>query len=266
MGKETLEVRQAEDKTWSLEKPPQAVADKPTLDNLMVRLSHLRGKEVIAFKVKDLKQYGLDEPAAKITVRVKGADNKTLARTFRLGKPVAKDSEERYAVAEGESTVVALPADLCSQLLAPPLQFRNRNLANLEDLQAIQVQSGEKVHAYFNISGTWKLREPRKAETDPDEKRLKEFLKSLTPLRADQLVTEKAKDLADYGLKKPRRIWVFVKDDEVIQALLIGAREKVKGKDGPRCYAKLVYNSDVIFLMDPTQTAKFEGDFRKKMP
>jgi hypothetical protein len=233
----------------------------------VARLARLRGKEVVAFKAKDLKAYGLDEPAAKVTVRIKGAESKTEARTFRLGKPVAKDSEERYAAAEGGGTVVTLPADLARQLLAPPLEFRNRDLANLGDVEAIEVQRGGKAHAYINRSGTWKLREPGKADADADDKALKEFLKSLAPLRAGQLVADKATaaDLRKYGLDKPRGVWLFVKDDEVVQAVLIGAREKVKGKDGPRCYAKLA-TKGTVFLLDPKMTAKFEGNYRKKTP
>src|SRR5262249_36256958 len=148
-------------------------------------------------------------------------------------------------------------------LIAPPLQFRDRNLARFNDADHIDLQRDQRKAAFIKEDGTWKLTEPLQAEAEQTE--LEEFKNAVAHLRAAELVADKPAELRTYGLDRPEVRWRFKAGDKEVLNLWIGKREKVKEgdkeKDGPRCYAKLGA-SDLVFLLSPQLTAKVEGEYR----
>jgi Domain of unknown function (DUF4340) len=250
---------------WQITKPEGQRADDPTLDTLLERLGTLQATRVAGYPAKDLKTYGLDNPAAVVTVHMKGTDGKAVDHVLKIGKAIADKTaaEERFASADNMDTVVVLSGDLVRELLAPPLQFRDRNIAAVSGADHVNQERGARKASFAKVDGSWKLIQPIEAEAEQAD--LEEFLNGLNHLRAAELVADKPADLKPYGLDKPQARWRIVAGEKVILDLLIGAQEmgKEQSKEGQRCYAKLA-NGSLVFLLNPALTTRVLGEYRSR--
>jgi hypothetical protein len=258
-GKETVEVAKRDD-GWALVKPVDLPADEPTVQNLLGQLTG-KAERVAAYPAKELKPFGLDEPAAVVTLRLAGAEGKKTELVLKVGKPVNESGEggERFAQAQGSQAVVVLPAALANGLLAGRLGFRNRVVKTFVDADRAVLERGPRKAVFARVEGTWKLTEPLEAEADNAE--LDNLIQAVTRLRATEFRTEKPTDaqLKVYGLDKPEMHWRFLTGDKEELSLLVGRREKVGG----RCYARLE-KGDLVFVLDPAVTGKLFAEYRKR--
>src|SRR5438093_10434073 len=93
-------------------------SDQAGMDELAEQLSSLRAARVAALDAKDLKLYGLDTPAATVTLALKDKEGKPADKVIQIGQPAAKDPEDRVAKVEGTNTVAVLPGDVAKKLIA----------------------------------------------------------------------------------------------------------------------------------------------------
>jgi hypothetical protein len=100
--KETLVLAKGEKDEWRVEAPKKGVAKQPVVSDYLTLLSHLRAKGFADDEAKDLKKYGLDSPAVKISAAAK--DGKIVA-TLLVGN---KTGIEYYAAREGNPTVYTI--------------------------------------------------------------------------------------------------------------------------------------------------------------
>jgi hypothetical protein len=263
MAGNDLEIVKKEE-AWDLAKPAPGRADGATMDKLVEQLASLRAQQVAAYPVKDLQPFGLDTPIAVVTLRL--ADGK--AHVVRMGKAVEETKAEaagRYVLADDSKAVAVISGSLAAQLLAPQLQFRDRNLTRFADVDRILLDRGPRQAVFSKVAGTWKLTGPVEAEAEQIE--LEDFINALARLRADQLVADKPPDLKSYGLNPPEVLWRFQSGDKEVLGLLVGKHEKTgvdgQEKDGPRCYAKLAAG-DLVFLLDPRQTTQALAEYRSR--
>jgi len=263
MNAETLEVVR-KDKTWRLVKPADTAADQPTLEGLVKELANLRAKRIAAFPAKELMPFGLDLPAAVVTIRAAGANGKPVAHRLHIGKAVADAGKpaggDRYARLDASDVIVVLPEAVSRQLLAPALQFRDRDLAKLEAVNQLVRERGGRKAVFSKMDDTWKMTEPVPAEAEQGD--LEAFIKSLSRLRADELVADRPADLKPYGLDRPQAQWRVSAGGKEALTLQIGAEDKDKGK-GTRCYARLD-KGDLVFLLSPELTAQALAEYRNR--
>lgn len=264
MGEESLSLARREGQ-WQVLKPVTAPADDAAVGDLVTRLGNLRAERVAAFPAKDLAPFGLQEPFATITLKL-GAGEKTSDHTLRLGKLVAEGSEARFAIADKSQIVAVLPADMVQSLLRSPLQFRERSLARVENVDRITQERGSRKAVFARSNGVWKQVEPIQGDAEAVE--LDVLLRFLAPLRAEDIVAEKAADLKPYGLDRPLVRWRFQAGDKDVLQLLVGNPEKIKGKDGkltngPRTYAQVV-GSDFVVLLDPRLSIAANAEYRQR--
>jgi hypothetical protein len=253
MGGQALDVRKRED-GWQIVKPRDLRADDATLDRLVEQLASLRAARVAAYPAKDVKPFGLDAPAATITLD--GAKPAVL----KVGKPVdaaAADGGDRFAQVVGSDVVAVLPGALVRTLLADPLRFRDRAVARFADADRAVLERGPRKATFAKVDGTWKMTEPLEAEAEQLD--LDDFVNAVARLRADELVAEKPADLKPFGLDRPEARWRFTSGAQEVLDLLVGTREK----GGPRCYAKLA-QGDLVFLLDPQLAGRVLGEYRKR--
>jgi hypothetical protein len=265
MGNEELEIVKRDD-GWRLIKPGDFRGDDATIDSLLEQVAHLRAQRVAAYQVKDLKPFGLDAPAATITLRLPPSGSKPVEHVLKIGKPVDEKSSrasplERFVLADGSNTVAVLDGPLASKLLGGPLQFRDRILARFADADKAILERGPRKAVFAKVDGTWKLTEPLAADAEQTD--MEDLVNALARLRAEELVAEKPTDLKPYGLDKPEVRWRFLSGDKDVLALLVGAPEKTKQGEGPRHYAKLA-NSDLIVLLDPVLSIKVLAEYRNR--
>jgi hypothetical protein len=243
---------------WQINGPLLQKADDATLDNLVRDLSTLRAERVASCPARDLKWFGLDEPATTVTVVQAG--EKTPHRVLRLGKAAPKDG--RYAMVEGMDIVAIVPSALAVRLMPDPLQFEDRNLAHFADIDRIHLLRGPRHAVFQKLDGTWRMTEPVPAEAE--QSAFEDFINALAHLRASRLVAEKPSDLGIYGLDHPQAEWQLQYDGKDVLQLSIGNLEKTTaGKDGGRCYAMLP-GRELVFLLDTGVTAKALDEYRHR--
>jgi hypothetical protein len=257
-GAEALEVVKKDE--WQVLKPADKKADEKTMQQLADRLSALRAVRIAAYPAKDLKAFGLDAPAAVVTLQLGGA--KPSAPVLKIGKPVdEKDTTgrppDRFAQVEGSTAVAVLSGPLADLLLAPPIRFRDRAVAQFADADKIVLERGPRKATFASVDGTWKMTEPTSAAAEQNE--VEEFINAVARLRADEMVAEKPADLKPYGLDKPQATWRFLSGTKEVLNLFVGGADKT----GKRCYAKLA-GGDVVFLLDPPTAARVLAEYRTR--
>ena len=230
-------------------------------------MAHLRANRIAAYPVKDLKPFGLDQPAAVVTLRVTGADGKPTDKILKIGQAADKNSEkgqpqDRYAIVEGSTAVAVLPGALADRLLAAPLRFRDRNIARFAEADRVVLERGSRRAVFAKIDGTWKMTQPLDTEAEHDDLN-NNLVDVVARLRADELVAEKPADLKAYGLDRPEARWRFFSGDKEILGLLIGNMAVEKGGQKERCYAKLAAG-DLVFLLDPKVTKNVLAEYRSR--
>ncbi len=263
-GADTLEIAKKDD--WHILKPADQKADEKVMQQLADRLRGLRAVRIAAYPAKELKPFGLDAPAAVVTVRVGG--DKPMPRVLRIGKPVdavagsgdpattGGRAPDRFVQVEGSRAVAVIDGPLAEQLLAAPIRFRDRAIARFADADKLLLERGPRKATFANIDGTWKLTEPIAASAEQTE--LDDFINALARLRADEMVAEKPADLKPYGLDKPQTQWHFLSGTKEVLNLQIGARDKIG-----RCYARLAAG-DVVFLLDAATTHRVLAEYRTR--
>ncbi|HTK76898.1 MAG TPA: DUF4340 domain-containing protein [Gemmataceae bacterium] len=255
-GDQELEVAKQDD-GWQVLKPAALRADQTGLDELAEQLSTLRAARIAAVDATDLKPFGLDMPAATVTLAIKDKDGKPADKVVQIGQPTGKDTEERFAKVEGTNTVAVLPADIAKKLVGDPLKFRDRSIARFADADRAFLERGFRKAIFAKVDGTWKMTEPLAAEAEATE--LDDLIGSMARLRADELVAEKADDLKPYGLDAPEVRWRFLSGDREVLQILVGKRDDATG----RRYAKLA-GGDLVFLLAPDLSVKVTAEYRKR--
>jgi hypothetical protein len=258
--------RQMDKEDLELSRLPSA--DAETMDRLVMQLANLRAVRVAAYPAKDLMPFGLDQPAAVVTVQWSGENNKKGDYVLKLGKVADEGSGDRFALAtpafEGDKPrpVIVVPGSLARPLTAPALHFRDRTIATVPDADRLQLERGPRKAQFTKEDGTWKLTAPVQAEAEQSD--LEEFLRGLSRLRADELVADKPDDLKPYGLDRPEVRWRLQSGDKEVLNLLVGGREKgPDGKEGERRYAKLAAG-DLVFLLSPQLSARALAEYRSR--
>jgi hypothetical protein len=258
-GPEALEVIKKDD--WQIIKPADQKADDKIMQGLADGLSGLRAVRIASYPAKDLKPFGLDAPAAVVTLRI-GDGGKPAERVLRIGKATddkapAGQPPDRFAQVEGSQAVAVIAGPLADQLLATPIRFRDRAIARFADADKVILERGPRTATFANVDGTWKLTAPTEATAEQTE--LDDFVNAVARLRADELVAEKPGDLQLYGLDKPESHWRFMSRAKEVLNLLVGGPDK----SGRRRYAKLA-SGDVVFLLDAPTTNRVLAEYRAR--
>jgi Domain of unknown function (DUF4340) len=254
-----LELIRRED-SWQIAKPGIIRdADNLTVFDLLKRTAGLQAKRIAAYPAKDLKEFGLDQPAV-VTLHLEDLGRSHVIKIGNLTKDAAhKETDERFAMIDDRPMVVVLSAELSRQLIAPAAFFADRNLVSFAGADRIELARGQRKIVFTRNEADWKMVEPAKADAQSAE--LDDLVRSVQRLRADEIVADKAADLKKYGLDLPAVQWRFKSGDAERLHLLIGAPEN--DKPGARRYAKLG-DKAAIFLINGKLAAKAMEEYRSR--
>jgi hypothetical protein len=122
-GRETVALSKPDD-GWKLERPIEAPADGPTITDFLSALERLRATSFVTEKPapSDLRTYGLDPPAARVTLLQEGWDT---SKTVLFGK---EESGSRYAKTVGRDPVVAVGSDIWPKVTTSLSDLRRKDL------------------------------------------------------------------------------------------------------------------------------------------
>jgi hypothetical protein len=198
-----------QDGRWRFEQPGNFRADAEQVNTWLKGMLEGIVAQTVDAKQPDLKQYGLDKPAAEVVLSAGGS-----TRTIQLGKDFRPAGDQGtggifFAREQGDGRLFMLTA---AQVIA----LRDKTVDELRDRKLIDVPNTKDVRKLTLIrpsgtleaqrasSDTWEMTQPFRAPTD----------KTNTETLIDQLrlgtsvsfVEDDAKDLAKYGLDKPRLV------------------------------------------------------------
>jgi len=184
-------------KDWDLLKPVQAKADGDTVSSFLSFLQSARFSRVVEDSVKDLSVYGLQEPAMKITLQLKGKGKKILL--IGDDHPMNK---HLYVKREEENKVLLAGANR-NVFDKSLFDFRDKGLLRFkgEEVRGIKFHSDGKSFALNKQDERWEIVDGKRTKADGDE--INRFLRLVRKFKVKKFLHENPDALAPYGLDTP---------------------------------------------------------------
>jgi hypothetical protein len=205
------------DKGWKLTQPVQGDGDEGAIDSLLGTLTGLKQKKDLEGE-KDLKAYGLD--ASKLVVTVKLDDGKE--QGVRVGVDNSFDST-LYVQKTGEATVRVVDGYVKSSLDRSAFELRNKKVVHLDDsaeVKRVEVSGVKKPYTLEKDGASWKL-----GSAPADTSAADRVVSAVKSMRATAVASEDGKDLAQFGLDKPKisvKLGVAAGKDTFTRSVFIG--------------------------------------------
>ncbi len=207
---------------WTVEEPRRAEADSTTINSLVNTLKSLETEQVVTENADNLQAFGLNTPALKIEISLTETEKPVPMLLIGDKSPIGNNS---YAKRQGEEKVLLLSTNLESEFNNIDLfALREKKLftLNRNDIVGIRIKKSGKDRLVLTRKGDqWKITHPFQARASETE--ANKLLNQLTGLSAQTFMTEKAENLARYGLAEPDwRIDLFLAPDRTQASLLLG--------------------------------------------
>jgi len=180
-GHETIVLLKPDD-GWKIERPIEAPADGPTVTDLLSALERMRAYRFVTEKPgpADLKSYGLEPPAARVTLLQEGWDT---SKTILFGK---EEAASRYAATVGRDPVVTVGSDIWPKLTTSLADLRRKDLLAVNEYRTTSLTAALEGRDALVLAkqkdGAWSAsglaRGPVKADT------VDSLLRSIAELKA----------------------------------------------------------------------------------
>ncbi len=282
---------------WELYEPKKAPAESTPVNDLIKKIDDLEIKEF--FDNADLKEYGLDDPAVRVTLYKKGlqgedgtatrqdeakaaetkqGEKKAEAAPEPKGSPVElwfgkRDEEKKLTyVKRGDSgSVVAVTDEGLWELLdrgylayrrKQVLAFSEPDAAKISiyrDGKTYSVERKEEKEGELKKE-TWRMTEP--VDAPADSTTVSDLLFGLSRLNATRLVAETPSDLQPYGLDEPRiraTITLKAEGDKPPVQHVLLIGSPVEPDEGS--HARLG-DGDLVFVVDTRTVNLLESELR----
>jgi hypothetical protein len=217
---------------WSLTKPIKTASDYSAVEGLVGRLTSAQMKSIVSESPSpaDLKKYGLDKPAATVTLSLGSA-----TAALQLGGKTTDGA--LYARDASKPLVMTIDSALLDELKKGPDDYRKKDLFAFRayDTTRLEFTRGGQTVAFDKTKGTkptdedkWQRAGVNGAKpVDADKEKMNVFLAKLESVRATSFVDSTAKT----GLDSPA-LTVYAKFDD-------GKKEErvMFGKSGDTVYA-----------------------------
>src|SRR5713226_8485435 len=156
---------------WQVLEPVTARGDRGKVDETLTTLTTARVDREIESAPKRLDQYGLDAPAADITLRLK--DGRQLGLQLGAKNPTGVWV---YAREAGKPAVFVVGDSVLRDTTRPLADFRDKAVLAFDqkDVTALEIITRDDTIAVEQTDGRWKLTRPRALPADGDT--LRDFL------------------------------------------------------------------------------------------
>jgi hypothetical protein len=208
---------------WWLTEPQEGFASARTVNETLRALEGLRAERFVADEAGSLAQYGLDTPIHLAHfARERGDGAETVEATLRIGR--ACDENDPGGVrAEGaggprtkaqvyarvdEGPIVCVSAESVASLGKTAEELRDARLVTVgdEDVQRIEIVSGNRRLELYREDGEWKLRSrqgPREIATTADPQAVADFLREARAVTARSFLRADDAAVRERGLGSP---------------------------------------------------------------
>ncbi|PYN82589.1 MAG: hypothetical protein DMD96_05620 [Candidatus Rokuibacteriota bacterium] len=233
---------------WQILAPVKARGDRGPVDETVTSVVTARMDREIASAPQALGDFGLDRPAADVTLRLK--DGKELGLALGAKSPTGVWV---YAREAGKPAVFVVPDSVLRDTTRAVADFRDKTVLEFDqrDVTALDIVTRDDTLAVEQADGRWKLTRPRALPADADT--VRDFLEKLRSARVKEFVAEAPPSLAPFGLDRPVRLSIHTgrEKDRATKALLFGRGDPVK----KGVYAMRPGESTVMLIPDETWTA-----------
>lgn len=224
-------VLQKDDKdTWHILSPHSFLADESTIRSMLTAVGDFN-PDVTIDKPTSLKDYGLDPPLARCTLKSKAG----VSFVILIGSKDMTGSSS-YIKSGDKDTVYMVTSYAADNLHKGINDYRDHTFFKTDPVVAkmIQVTRDGKVLAFEkDKNNNWSITRP--VEARADTVKIRDLLNTISSLRIQDFVTDHPSSLSQYGLSSPHiRVEVWPSDGGASNAILVGHK---KGKDAG-LYAK----------------------------
>ena len=149
--------------SWKITSPKPLIADQGAVSSLLYNLAPMDGATLIDEKATDLKQFGLADPAARVSAT--GKDGKT--QTVLIGDETPT-GDSAYVMVSGESKVYSVPKNTKTNLDKSLNDLRDKRLmpVDFDKLSSVEIK-GAKLHLTFGSDdGKWTVLNPANLRGD----------------------------------------------------------------------------------------------------
>jgi hypothetical protein len=227
---------------------PAFAANEEAVEQAMLPWRNLRADKFIAYGSKiDWSKYGLDKPAATVTVTMKAdpKDKKAAEHTLTLGN---ESDGGRYARLDKKDAVVLLDARTVEALKRTHLDFLDTRVLkfDLDAVTAIRRQMTNNDVELTKREDNWQLTKP--ATRDADNLTVGDVLEKTFRLKAKRIAAHPATDLKPFGLEKPYAV-VTLQTEGGKHIIKVGDLARDVGrKDTEERYAMIDDSKSVVVL------------------
>jgi cbb3-type cytochrome oxidase subunit 3 len=211
---------------WLMIEPVQAKADNAETASLLNTITSARSERTINEEPKSLGEYGLDRPAIKLTVSLKG--DKRLSNLLLGDKN--PNGFSVYAKREDKPPVFLVADSLRSRLDRNATDLRDKTLLHLEPDKVKRLElSGKGRSISLSNAGTdqWEMVQPIKAKADASA--VRDLLWKIRNARVKEFLSSDTDTTRRYGLDRPDLIVALTQDGASKRLLLKEASDPTVG-------------------------------------
>ncbi|OFV90175.1 MAG: hypothetical protein A3J75_00450, partial [Acidobacteria bacterium RBG_16_68_9] len=188
------------DTSWSLEQPATYAADAATVRSFLSTLRSMRATDFAAEEAADLAPFGLAQPRLTITLT---PDKEDEQKRILVGSE--NDKKDLYVKVAARPTIYVVGSWVFRDLNKTANDFRDKTVVAFdpEAVTTVTVErgDGERFTLTRGENRVWAL---EGSETAPEESVVTRFLDDLKDLKAHEIASDTAEDLAPYGLASPQ--------------------------------------------------------------
>ena len=250
---------QREGEHWQLLEPVKARGSRSAVDELLANVLTAKIDREIDPNPTSTTDFGLDKPAAEVTLTLK--DGKALGLLLGAKNPTGVWV---YARERDKPAVFVLGESVLRDATKPVADFRDRTILafDAKEVSGFEIVLPDQTLAVEGEPRAWRITRPVPLRADNET--VTEFLDRLTGQKVREFVAEAPPARDAYGLERPVRITVHTgrDKDRVSRTLLLGKVDAAK----KGVYAMRGGESSVLLLPDEVwnQVPKNVGVLRNK--
>jgi hypothetical protein len=257
-GGETVRL-QREGDGWQVVEPVKAPASRTAVDEVLANVLTAKIDREIDPDPKALADFGLDTPAAEVSLTLK--DGKTLGLLLGAKNPTGVWV---YARERDKPAVFVLGESVLRDATKPVADLRDRTILafDAKEVSGFEIVLPDDTLAVEGEPRAWRITRPVALRADNDT--VREFLDRLTGQKVREFVAEAPATRAAYGLERPVRVTIHTgrDKDRVSRTLLLGKVDPAKRG----VYAMRAGEASVLLLPEEVwnQVPKNVGVLRNK--
>ena len=251
---------QREGEAWQVVEPVKAPGSRTAVDELLASVMTAKIDREIDPDPKSLADFGLDKPAADLTLTLQ--DGTTLGLQLGAKNPTGVWV---YARERDKPAVFVLGESVLRDATRPVDDFRDRTILAFDskEVTGFEIVLPDETLAVEGEPRAWRITRPVPLRADNET--VREFLDKLAGQKVREFVTEAPGRRDVYGLERPVRVTIHSgKDkDRVSRTLLLGKVDPAK----KGVYAMRAGEPGVMLIPEDvyTQVPKNVGVLRNKM-